>query len=401
MVAMYKHMLNSGCRAALCLSMLVLVGGCGDKAGGVVEPGKAASAAGAGVRPGGAPVAVTTVLAKQRDFEVLLDAVGTVSALSVVDVKSQVSSVVAQVHAREGQYVRAGAVLFTLDARNDEANLAKAKAQLAKDAALLTDAQRQLARSKDLVSRGFVSQGAVDTAQAQVEAQQANVLADRAAVDSAQLAVSYATVRAAHAGRLGALNVYVGTAVVANQSVMVTLTQMEPVNVNFNLPQRYLGAALAGLQNGGAVVVARLQDEGITARGRLQFVDSVVDGATGTVKAKARFDNKDGRLWPGAFARVQMVADVLQDAVVVPVAAVVQSAKGPIVYVADKGKAILRPVKVLATQDGEAVVVGVNADERVVLEGRSNLRPDSAVVERAAVAAVGASATASKAASAP
>jgi len=401
MVVMNKVLLNGRCKAALCLCVLVVASGCGDKVGGAAEPGKAASAAAAGPRPGGAPVAVTTVLAKRRDFEVLLDAVGTVSALSVVEVKPQTSSVVAQVHAREGQYVRAGDVLFTLDARNDQANLAKAKAHLAKDSALLADAQRQLARSTDLVSRGFVSQGAVETSQAQVEAQQASVLADRAAVDGAQLAVSYATIRAAHAGRLGALSAFAGTAVVANQTVMVTLTQMEPVNVNFNLPQRYLGTTLSALKDGGAVVIARLQDEGITVRGRLQFVDSVVDGATGTVKAKARFDNKDGRLWPGAFARVQMVADVLTDAVVIPVAAVVQSAKGPVMYVADKGKAILRPVKVLVTEDGEAVVDGVQANERVVLEGRNNLRPDSAVVERTAMPAVGASAAASKAASAP
>ncbi|MFO1262730.1 MAG: efflux RND transporter periplasmic adaptor subunit [Rhodoferax sp.] len=325
---------------------------------------------------------MTTVAAEQKDFEVVLEAVGTVSAISSIDVKPQINSVVTQVHVKEGQFVKRGEVLVTLDSRNDEANLAKAKAQLAKDSALLADAQRQLVRSKDLVSKNFISQGAVDTNQAQVDSQQANLLSDRAAVDAAQVALSYNTVRAAGSGRLGVVNVFPGTAVVANQTVMVTLTQIDPINVAFNLPQRNLGTALAGLKDGGTAVTAVSQETGAQVRGRLQFVDNVIDAATGTVKAKARFDNRDGQLWPGAFVKVRLVSDVVKDAIVIPVAAIVQSAKGPVVYVADKGKANLRPVKTIAIQDLEAVVTGVAPGERVVLEGRQNLRPDTPLAER-------------------
>lgn len=364
------------------LGVLTALSGCGGSSGGVSPAASAVSSAASSAKPVGPAVAVTTVAAEQKDFEVVLEAVGTVSAISSIDVKPQINSVVTQVHVKEGQFVKRGEVLVTLDSRNDEANLAKAKAQLAKDSALLADAQRQLVRSKDLVSKNFISQGAVDTNQAQVDSQQANLLSDRAAVDAAQVALSYNTVRAAGSGRLGVVNVFPGTAVVANQTVMVTLTQIDPINVAFNLPQRNLGTALAGLKDGGTAVTAVSQETGAQVRGRLQFVDNVIDAATGTVKAKARFDNRDGQLWPGAFVKVRLVSDVVKDAIVIPVAAIVQSAKGPVVYVADKGKANLRPVKTIAIQDLEAVVTGVAPGERVVLEGRQNLRPDTPLAER-------------------
>jgi len=381
------------------LGMVMVLSGCGGSSSGSSTPATAASSAASAARPAGPAVAVVTTVAKQKDFEVVLESIGTVSALSTVDVKPQINSVVTQVHIREGQFVKTGDVLFTLDARNDEANLAKAKAQLAKDSALLADAQRQLARSKDLVSKNFISQGAVDTNQAQVDSQQANLLADRAAVDAAQVALSYNMIRAVGSGRLGVVNVFPGTAVIANQTVLVTLTQMDPINVAFNLPQRNLGTALAGLKDGGAVVTAVSQDSDVQVQGRLQFVDNVVDAATGTVKAKARFDNRESKLWPGAFVKVQLTAEVLKDAVVIPIAAIIQSAKGPIVYVAENGKASLRPVKMLASHGLEAVVTGVAVGDHVVVEGRQNLRPETPVSERSGASSP--TRAASQAASAP
>jgi len=187
--------------------------------------------------------------------------------------------------------------------------------------------------------------------------------------------------------------------VIANQTVLVTLTQMDPINVAFNLPQRNLGTALAGLKDGGAVVTAVSQDSGAQVQGRLQFVDNVVDAATGTVKAKARFDNRESKLWPGAFVKVQLTAEVLKDAVVIPIAALIQSAKGPIVYVAENGKASLRPVKMLASHGLDAVVTGVAVGDHVVVEGRQNLRPETPVSERSGASSP--TRAASQAASAP
>ena len=365
----------------------LLMAACGNKADtGPAPAASAASAPGAGARAPGAPVAVTTVAAVQRDFDVVLEAIGTVTPMASVDVKPQINSVITQVHVKEGQFVKTGDRLFTLDARPDEANVAKARAQLAKDQAVLDDALRQLARNRDLLTKGFVSQGAVDTSQAQVDSQRANLVADRAALDAAQLALSYTSVRASGAGRLGAVNVYPGTAVQANQTSLVTITQLDPINVSFNLPQRNLDAVLKGLKSGGAQVSATLPDAKGDTKGRLQFVDNAVDAATGTIKAKARFDNGDTKLWPGAFVKIALISDTLKDAVVIPTAAVIQSARGSVVYVADNSKAVLRPVKVVAAQGELSAVTGVSAGDRIVLEGRQNLRPDVALVERAPTA---------------
>lgn len=377
-----------------------LLAACGEKTeSGSAPSASAASAPATPSRVGGGPISVTTAVAKQRDLDVSLEAIGTVTALSSVDVKPQTSSVVTRVHVQEGQFVKAGQLLFTLDPRPDEANVAKVRAQLAKDEAVLADAQRQLARSRDLMSKNFVSQGALDSSQSQVDAQMANLVADRAALDAAQLALSYTSVRASGAGRLGAITVYPGTAVQSGQTTLVTITQLDPINISFNLPQGNLNAVLDGLKSGGAVVSAKLPDAKTDIKGRLQFVDNAVDAATGTIKIKARFDNQSTKLWPGAFVKISMISRTLKDAVVIPTTAIIQSARGPIVYVASKGKAALRPVKVLASQGEYSAVTGVAVGDLVVIEGRQNLRPDSPVAERSAAPASAARIPASSASS--
>lgn len=367
------------------IAAALLLAACGDR----VDPAptaavSAASASASAARAPGPPISVTTSVAVQRDFEVALEAIGTVTPLSSVDVKPQTNSLVKQVHIKEGQFVRAGELLFTLDGRADDANVAKVRAQMVKDQAVLADAQRQLARSRDLLAQGFVSQGALDSSQAQVDAQLANLVADRAALDAAQLALSYNSVRAAGAGRLGAVNVYPGTVVQANQTVLVTITQLDPISISFSLPQRNLDAVLAGLKSGGAAVNAKLGDAKTGVSGRLQFVDNAVDAATGTVKVRARFENREAKLWPGAFVKVALVSQTLTGAVVIPTAAIIQSARGSIVYLSDKGRAVLRPVKVLASEGEFSAVGGVAVGDKVVVEGRQNLRPDSPLVERVA-----------------
>ena len=365
----------------------VLAVGCNRAADGGVATAavapSASAAAPAAVAASGPAIGVTTVRVQQRDLPVLLGATGSVAPLQSVDVRSQVSSVVARVNIREGQTVRAGELLFVLDARSDEANVAKARAQQARDQVGLVDAQRQLARSRELVAQNFISQGAVDTNQALVDSQVALVAADRAAIEAAQVAVSYARITSPGAGRAGAINVFPGSAVQANLTTLVTITQLDPISVAFNLPQRYLPDALAALKGGGAAVSASLPEGGATVAGRLQFVDNAIDAATGTVKVKAQFDNRDGKLWPGAFVTVAMTLRVLKDAMVVPQAAIIEGARGPIVYAVQDDKAVARPVQVLYAQGEEAAVSGVKPGERIVLDGRQNLRQGAAVVERA------------------
>lgn len=334
---------------------------------------------------GGGAISVTTVAAARRDVAVTLETTGTVSALNSVEVRPQLSSTITKVHIKEGQFVQAGQLMFSLDSRTDEVNVTKARAQLAKDEAALLDARRQLARSKDLASTGFIAQGAVDTNQATVDAAQAVVDADRAAIKATQVDLGYTKISATTAGRAGAINVFAGSLVQPAGAPLVVLTQINPIAVSFNVPQRNLNDALALLRNGGGSVTATLPDARGALTGRLQFVDNSVDQSSGTVKAKAVFDNPQQLLWPGAYAPVHLVIRTLKDAIVIPQAAVIQGARDKAVYVvgADR-KVALRNVEVLESIGEDAVVQGVNAGERVVIDGRQNLRPGAAVVERAA-----------------
>ena len=371
------------------LGAVLMSAGCGKDP----RPGAGAGAAPAAsaASGAGASVSVTSVRAQRRDVDVMLEATGTVTALNNVDIRSQVSSVITRVDIREGQFVKAGQLLFTLDARNDEVNLAKARAQLAKDQASLADAQRQLTRSKDLLAQNFISQGAVDTNQTLVETQQSVVSASRAAIEATQVALSYNRITAPAAGRAGAINVFPGTTVQPGGSALVTITQLDPIGVAFNVPQRNLNDALRTLRAGGGKVIAVLPDKRGSAVGRLQFVDNVVDANSGTVRVKAQFENRDETLWPGAFVTVRLAVSTLKDATVVPQASVIQGPRGSIVYVIDaQNKAQMRPVEVVYGAGLDAVVSGVQAGERVVVDGRQNLRAGVPVAERAASAPGGA-----------
>ncbi|MES2070195.1 MAG: efflux RND transporter periplasmic adaptor subunit [Pseudomonadota bacterium] len=331
------------------------------------------------------PVSVVTVLVQHRDFPVKLSGNGVVSALSTVDVRPQVTSTVAKVHIKEGQFVQAGDVLFTLDSRADEVNVAKAQAQLDKDLATQADYQRQLERSKDLLSRKFVSQSVVDTSQAQYNAQNAVIASDRAAVNAARVALSYDRITAQAAGRTGIISVYPGSLVqpAGSNAPLVTITQMDPISVTFTLPQRNLTDALDSMKKADSYVIAQLPDNAAQFKGHLNFVDNSVDAASGTIRAKAIFDNKELKLWPGAYVNVELSVQIIKDAIVVPQDALIINAKGTTLYIVDKeGKAALRSVKVLQSSGNEAVVSGVEPDVKVVLEGKQNLRPGTPVTEK-------------------
>lgn len=354
--------------------------------GGGPPSGAAATAPTAAGGNAGPPVSVSTVVVARRDVDVVLEATGTVTAQNSVDVRAQVASPIRQVHVREGQFVKAGQLLFTLDARNDEVAVTRARAQLAKDQATLADAERQLARSRELLQQNFISQGAVDTNVTLVDAQRAAVASSRAAIESAQVGLSYTRITAPLDGRAGAINVYPGSLVQPGGAPLVTITQLDPIAVGFALPQRHLGAALRTLREGGGAVVAQLPDDKRQTRtGKLSFVDSSVDATSGTVRVKAEFKNADERFWPGAFVTVRLAVDTLQGASVIPQAAVIQSPRGRIVYVVDaQNKVDARPVEVVYAEGEQAAVTGVKPGEKVVLDGRQNLRSGVVVVDRPA-----------------
>ncbi|SOY55627.1 putative secretion protein, HlyD family [Cupriavidus taiwanensis] len=344
-----------------------------------------------------AAAVVSTAPVRQGDVPLQVSANGNVTALSTVEVRPQVSSTVRTVHIKEGQTVKPGDLLFSLDTRMDEANLAKAQAQLLRDQADLADARRALARSQELLQRNFISKSAVDTAQARADGLAATVRADQAAIEASRVAVSYGAIRATINGRTGVINAFPGSLVLPNSTQpMVTIAQVQPIAVTFSLPERQLAALREALRAGPVQVTAQPNDGNqAPVTGRISFVDNTVDPQYGTIRVKAQFDNEEQRLWPGTYATVSAVVQTLKDALSVPPQAVVTGPEGRFVYVVQPDSKVARvPVRVVTTTAAAAVVEGVQAGARVVVEGTQNLRPGALVREAPARGASAASAAA-------
>jgi RND family efflux transporter MFP subunit len=349
----------------------------GDKL--ATKNAKSTTAAGnAGPAGGGAPALVTLATAEKQDVPVTVQVNGSVVSLNSVDLRPQVTNTVSAVHVKEGQFVKAGQLLFTLDDRNDQANLARARAQQQKDEATMADLERQYKRSQDLVAQNFIAKSAADATLSQLEAQRAAVAADRAAVQSAQVALGYATLRAPIAGRIGAVNIYPGTLVQPTLS-LVTVTQLDPIAVSFPVPEGNLQDLLEAAR-GQAKVEALITGRKEPLVGSLNFVDNTVDPQIGTVRAKAVFANADQGLWPGQFVGTRITVRMLNGATVVPAAALMMLSDGTSLYVIDAAKtATRRKVKTLHTFGTKVAVSGVEPGEQVVIEGSQNVRPGGKV----------------------
>ena len=351
--------------------------GSGDRlAAGNAKP--AAGPKGAAPANGAPPALVTLATAVRQDVPVTVQVNGSVVSLNSVDLRPQVTNTVAAVHVKEGQFVMEGQLLFTLDDRNDQANLARARAQQKRDEATLADLERQYKRSQELLAQNFISKSATDATLSQLEAQRAAVAADRAAVQSAQVALGYATLRAPIAGRIGAVNIYPGTLVQPTLS-LVTITQLDPIAVSFPVPEANLQDLLAAARS-RAKVEALVTGRREPLSGVLNFVDNTVDPQIGTVRAKAVFDNGDQSLWPGRFVGTRITVRTLAGATVVPAAALMMLPDGASLYVVDQaGTAARRKVQVLYTFGTKVAVSGVEPGEQVVIEGSQNVRPGGKV----------------------
>ena len=329
-----------------------------------------------------AEIAVTTQVVQRLTLPVVLEANGYVAALNNVEIRPQISNLIARVHIKEGQFVKAGEILFSLDERADRANLLKAEAQLAKDQAALADLQRQFARSQELRQKGFVSQSAADTVQSQLEAQQAALGSDRAALEGAHVALGFNTLRSPIAGRVGAIGVYPGSLVQPNASVLATVTQLDPIAVSFTLPERELSPLLTAAKAGAVTVVASSPDSDWKREGRLDFIDNSVDSQSGTIRVKGLFANPDHGLWPGAYVGIRISLRELKDAVTIPLAAVVNAVDGTHVYtVAADGTVQRRKIEILHNFATQAAIKGIEGGERLVVDGTQNLRPGVRVRE--------------------
>ncbi|MCG2584893.1 efflux RND transporter periplasmic adaptor subunit [Massilia sp. TS11] len=358
----------------------------------------AAPAAAAKNGPGNAPTVVNLVKPQRQDVPVIVQATGTVAPVAVVDLRPQTAAKIQTVHIQEGQFVRKGQLLFSLDDRNEKANLEKALAQVARDQAQLADAERQYKRAQELVAQKFIAASQVDTLRSGMEAARALLQADQAAAQAARVAASYTVITAPMAGRVGGINVFPGSLVQATTS-LTTITQLDPIDVSFTLPEGELGAVLAAQKSGKVAVDAVVGAGGKPVRGELSFVDNSVDATSGTIKVKARFANPDQGLWPGQYVTTRVTTRVLKDATVVPQAAIITNTRGTFVYAVDADQSA-KQVKIqrLHAFGDQAAVAGLNGDEQIITEGKQNLRPGGKI--KPAPAAKPASAAASGSASA-
>jgi membrane fusion protein, multidrug efflux system len=364
---------------------------------------------GRGGRGAGGPVPVVTAKVEQKAVPITIPAVGTVEAISTVQIRAQVTGQLGAIHFSEGQEVRKGQPLFSLDPRSFQAALQQAQAVLARDTATLQNTQAQQARLESLFQRGIISRDQFDTQRATAAAQAATVEADKAAVETARLNVQYTEITAPADGRTGGLGVHVGDLVRANDTTpMVIFNQLSPVYVTFSVPGRFLGdirrfqaqkplAVTATPSAGTSPAVApaaatptpggqvnSTPAESDPARGAVSFIDNAVDATTGTIKLKGTFQNGDHRLWPGSFVQVLLTLTTDPNALVVPATAVQASQEGQFIYVVKTDRTVeMRPVTV-DRQQGDLMVIarGVSNGETVVTDGQLRLVPGARIAER-------------------
>src|SRR5436305_13267853 len=348
--------------------------------------GRAARGGAAG--RGEPPISVLAAAAKVADVPVYIEAIGTVRALNTVTVNAQVDGQITEINFKEGQDVKKGDVLARIDPTLYQAAYDQAVAKKAQDEAQLANQKRDLARYVTLLQTNAASRQQVDTQQASVDQMTAQIRVDQALIDSAAKTLSYTTIVAPIDGRTGIRAVDAGNLVRSGSgNGIVTLTQIRPISVLFNIPQQQLPQVIAA-QARGAVQVDAL--DGTSAaipvdRGTLQVVDNQIDQTTGTVRLKAEFPNEKLALWPGAYVNIRLLADTLKQAIVVPVAAVQRGPKGPFAYIVQNETVAMRDLTLGPQDDTQAVVrAGLAAGDRVVTAGFARLAEGARVSVAAA-----------------
>jgi multidrug efflux system membrane fusion protein len=354
---------------ALLPAVLVLPGCSPDHA--APASGKAASTA--------APVHAAAAL--RREVPLQVAAIGWSDPFASVVIRPQVEGQLQAIHFEEGQDVRVGDLLFTIDPRSFEAALAAAEATLARDQAMARDARREYERIADLFQKQSAADRERDEALANTEAMEAQVEADRAACETARLRLGYCTIRSPIDARAGSYRAHVGNIVKANETELVVLNTLQPICVSFAVAERYLAQVKERMAQGVLDVEATPPDGTGPARGVLSFIDNEVDRASGMIRLKATFANQDRRLWPGQFLNVALTVSRWPDALLIPSSAVQVSQSGPFVFVVRSDRTVeQRPVELGLTLDQEAVVTsGLEAGEVVVTEGQLRLVPGAAV----------------------
>lgn len=354
---------------ALALLPIALAAGCGGakKAGGP---------------PPSVPVRVGDV--KRLAVPLEVSAIGHVEPYSTVAVKPRVGGEVREVGFREGDDVKAGALLFVIDPRPFEAALAESRANLARDRARLTEAEQTFKRYEELIRKEYITQEQFDQARANSEALRATTQADEAAIETTRLNLEYCRITASVPGRTGGLLVHPGNVVKANDDKpLVIINQVEPVYVSFAVPEKDFGEVKRRSAGARLPVVATPQG-GKPETGELTFLDNAVDSTTGTIMLKASFPNHDRALWPGQYVNVSLTLKIDEDAVVAPVDAIQTGQSGTYVYAVKPDSTVeIRTVAVRRNWGRWALITsGLAPGDRVVTDGQLRLAPGVRIAEK-------------------
>ncbi|KTB90203.1 secretion protein HlyD [Pseudomonas syringae pv. syringae PD2774] len=336
---------------------------------------------------GGSAVAVPVRVAPatEGDFPIYYKALGTVTAMNTINVRSRVAGELVKLYFQEGQMVKAGDLLAEIDPRSYQVALQQAEGTLATNQALLKNAQLDVQRYRGLFAEDSIAKQTLDTAESLVNQYKGTIKTNQAAVADAKLNLDFSRIRAPIAGRVGLKQLDVGNLVAANDTTaLAVITQTQPISVAFTLPEKDLSKVISRYRTGDKLPV-EARDRGDTkmqATGVLASLDNQIDVATGTLKFKARFDNSDEVLFPNQFVNIRLRADTLKKVTLVPTAAVQFGTDGTFVYVLDGDKKVkLKLLKTGPSDETSTVITeGLAAGERVVLEGTDRLR-DGAEVE--------------------
>ena len=368
--------MNQSILMTLTIAAAALMGGCSR---GDTKPGAA-----------GTPVLTATVICTRVPVRIDPPPVGHVMPYSTVTLRPQVGGVIRSVHFKEGQEVKKGDRLFTIDARSMEAALGAARAARARDTAQLENAEIQFRRAQNLLGQKLISQEEFDTSTAAREALRGTVAADAAAVANAELNLEYTEIRAPFDGRTGALLFHEGNVVKAPDDILLTLHQIHPIYVAFAVAERYLPEIQRQMREQSLTVTAAYENrDGALPRGTLTFVDNAVDMATGMIQLKGTFDNEDNALWPGQFVQVTLTLSERTNAMVVPSQAVQTGQSGQFIYVVKPDQTVEQRPVTLGSAEGDLIVVerGLLAGEQVVTDGQLRLSPGMKVNAKSGAAA--------------
>jgi RND family efflux transporter MFP subunit len=328
-------------------------------------------------------VSVEVAKAERKPVAVDVDAIGMVTPISSVALKARLETTIVAVHFEDGAKVNEGDLLFTLDARQIDAQIEQAEGTLARDRAQLEGAQRDLRRYTDLVGKGATTQVNVDNAKTQSDILIATIKADQAALDNLKVQKSYTLIRAPFAGRISAANVKVGNFLrPADTQPLAVINQMAPVYVTFAIPQRVLVDLREAMAKDGSKVIANIPGHQRSEEGKVAMVENTVDATTGMVTVRGIMDNGNETLWPGTLVSTKLIIRT-ENSVVVPTIAVQRSQNGNYVFVVRDGAAKVQPVKVDRTSQGVSVISeGLSGDESVVTDGQLLLSDGTRVEPR-------------------